>query len=171
MTQSNHETLLRFENPFAPFPGLELKAPPAAVTGIAAVLMWAVSVAAPAADFANVTSPALPAGLAGAGAFICLAGIAAFRRAGTTVNPMKPNSTAALVISGIYNRTRNPMYLGFLLILAGWALFLSNGLALLFLPAFVLYLDRFQIRAEERVLGALFGHHYSAYRANVRRWL
>lgn len=171
MTQSNHETLLQFENPFAPAPGLELKAPPAAVTGVTALLMWAVSVAAPAVDFEFLANPALSAGLGLAGALTCLAGVAAFRRAGTTVNPMKPNSTAALVSSGIYNYSRNPMYLGFLVILLGWALFLSNGLALLFLPAFVLYMDHFQIRAEERVLGALFAHHYTAYRTRVRRWL
>ncbi len=171
MTQSNHETLLQFENPFAPAQGLELKAPPAAVTAVTASLMWAVSAAAPAVDFAFLVNPALSAGLFLAGALICLAGVASFRRAGTTVNPMKPNSTVALVSSGIYKHSRNPMYLGFLVVLLSWALFLSNGLALLFLPAFVLYMEHFQIRAEERVLGALFGHHYTAYRANVRRWL
>jgi len=113
----------------------------------------------------------LPVGFVLAGALTCLAGVASFRRARTTVNPMKPDSTAALVVAGIYNYSRNPMCLGFLLILLGWALFLSNGLALLLLPAFVLYMNRFQIRPEERVLAALFAHDYAAYHARVRRWL
>ena len=63
------------------------------------------------------------------------------------------------------------MYLGFLLILLGWAVFLSNVLALILLPAFVLYMNRFQISPEERVLASLFPDDYAEYRARVRRWL
>jgi protein-S-isoprenylcysteine O-methyltransferase Ste14 len=63
------------------------------------------------------------------------------------------------------------MYLGFLLILLGWAAFLSNPLALIVAMAFVVYMNRFQILAEERALAALFGPPFSAYRAKVRRWL
>ena len=63
------------------------------------------------------------------------------------------------------------MYLGFLLILLGWAAFLSNVLALVLLPAFILYMNRFQISWEERVLASLFAHDYAEYRAKVRRWL
>ena len=84
---------------------------------------------------------------------------------------MKPNSTSSLVISGIYRYTRNPMYLGFVLVLLGWAAFLSNLAALALLPAFVLYINRFQIMPEEHVLASLFPHGYPAYRARVRRWI
>jgi protein-S-isoprenylcysteine O-methyltransferase Ste14 len=63
------------------------------------------------------------------------------------------------------------MYLGFVLILLGWALLLSNALALSLLPAVVLYLTRFQIGPEERALLSLFGHDYKEYQARVRRWL
>jgi protein-S-isoprenylcysteine O-methyltransferase Ste14 len=63
------------------------------------------------------------------------------------------------------------MYLGFLLILFGWAAFLSNVLALLVLPAFVLCMNRLQISPEERVLASLFSQEYAEYRAKVRRWL
>lgn len=63
------------------------------------------------------------------------------------------------------------MYLGFLLGLIGWAIFLSNFLALIFLPIFVLYLNRFQIGPEERALVSVFGHEFAAYRSKVRRWL
>lgn len=63
------------------------------------------------------------------------------------------------------------MYLGFLLILLGYAAFLSNVLALLVLPSFVLYMNRMQISPEERVLASLFSQEYAEYHAEVRRWL
>ena len=63
------------------------------------------------------------------------------------------------------------MYLGLLLALFAWAVFLSNPLALLLLPVYVFYIYRFQIIPEERVLASLFGTEYSAYKQSVRRWL
>jgi protein-S-isoprenylcysteine O-methyltransferase Ste14 len=63
------------------------------------------------------------------------------------------------------------MYLGLLLLLLAWAVFLSNPLALLLVPVFVLYINRFQIEPEERALSSLFGGEYAAYRKRVRRWL
>ena len=84
---------------------------------------------------------------------------------------MKPDSTSSLVVSGIYGYTRNPMYLGFLLVLLAWAIFLSNFVALALLPAFVVYMNHFQIGPEERALGSLFAQEYQAYLARVRRWI
>jgi protein-S-isoprenylcysteine O-methyltransferase Ste14 len=72
---------------------------------------------------------------------------------------------------GIYTITRNPMYLGGLMMLTGWAIFLSNALVFLFLPVYMLYIHRFQITPEERVLTSLFGREYVAYQSRVRRWL
>jgi protein-S-isoprenylcysteine O-methyltransferase Ste14 len=106
-----------------------------------------------------------------AGALIAAIGIVSFSRAKTTVNPMKPDSSTTLVVDGIYNRTRNPMYLGFFLMLVGWAILLSNVLAFLLLPTFVLYMNRFQIEPEERALASLFGQAFESYRTRVRRWL
>jgi protein-S-isoprenylcysteine O-methyltransferase Ste14 len=63
------------------------------------------------------------------------------------------------------------MYLGFLLLLLGWATFLSNLAAFILLPAFVVYMNHFQIRPEERALGSMFAQEYPAYRARVRRWI
>lgn len=105
------------------------------------------------------------------GVCVALLGVASFRRARTTVNPLKPEKASALVMSGIYRYTRNPMYLGLLLALLGWAFFLSNALAFLSLPAFILYMNRFQIAPEERVLAARFGQEFAAYLSKVRRWL
>jgi protein-S-isoprenylcysteine O-methyltransferase Ste14 len=75
------------------------------------------------------------------------------------------------VSGGIYRFTRNPMYLGRLLQLAGWAVFLSNALAALLLPVYVLYINRFQVQPEERALLERFGSEYAAYQQRVRRWL
>ncbi len=63
------------------------------------------------------------------------------------------------------------MYLGFLLVLVAWAVYLSNVVALLLVPTFVLYMNRFQIKPEERALAAKFGTQYTAYMHRVRRWL
>jgi protein-S-isoprenylcysteine O-methyltransferase Ste14 len=99
------------------------------------------------------------------------AGVLAFRRARTTVNPTTPEKATALVSSGAYRITRNPMYVGLAWVLVAWAVFLSSGWALLGVVAFVLYIGRFQIAPEERALAQLFGSEYAAYRARVRRWL
>ena len=63
------------------------------------------------------------------------------------------------------------MYLGGLVMLTGWAIFLSNALAFITLPLYVLYINRFQIAPEERVLTSLFGQEYTAYQGRVRRWM
>ena len=150
--------------------GLELKLPPVALGAITAALMWIASSVSPAFDIKFPANSVSSASLALTGALTCLAGVISFRRAKTTVNPMKPDAASSLVVSGIYRYTRNPMYAGFLLILLGWAAFLSNVLALIVVPAFVLYMNRFQILPEERVLTALFADEYTEYLARVRRW-
>ena len=151
--------------------GLELKLPPLALVVVVAALMWVASSATPAFDFFLPAKFLLSVSLALIGLVTCLSGVVSFRRAKTTINPMNVNSTSSLVVSGIYKYTRNPMYLGFVLVLLGWAAFLSNLTAFVLLPAFVLYISRFQIRPEERVLACLFPDEYPAYRAQVRRWV
>lgn len=150
---------------------LDLKVPPAGLGLFMAALMWLASWAMPAFGFIFPAREFLSVSVAVAGVVVCGLGIASFRRARTTVNPMKPDSTSSLVVSGIYRLTRNPMYLGFLLILLGWAMFLSNVLAFLFLPAFIFYMNRFQIEPEEKALTSLFGRQFVAYTSRVRRWL
>jgi protein-S-isoprenylcysteine O-methyltransferase Ste14 len=105
------------------------------------------------------------------GILIAALGVMSFRRARTTVNPMKPESSTALVVRGIYRVTRNPMYLGFLFVLGGFALFLRHPVAFLALPLFVLYMNRFQIEPEEAALRSRFGAEFTDYQSRVRRWL
>ena len=150
---------------------LELKVPPVAVTFLTALLMWLVARSLPAGAFVVPARIQFAMILALIGAATSTLGVVAFRRASTTVNPMKPEAASSLVHSGIYTVTRNPMYLGLLLILAAWGLFLANALVFLLLPVFIGYMNRFQIRPEERTLTALFGQAFVAYTARVRRWI
>jgi len=150
---------------------LELKVPPPAVALATAVLMWLASRSAPGLTFGFSSGAPVAAGLAAIGVIVAISGVVTFRRARTTLNPTKPEASSSLVSWGIYKITRNPMYLGLLLVLTAWAIFLSNWLAFLFLPLFVLYMDRFQIVPEEQALTNLFSGDFVAYQSRVRRWL
>lgn len=150
---------------------LELRVPPVVLVLNLAICMWLVAEWFPAFAVAFQWSTATALVFVSLGAGVALAGVVAFRRAGTTVNPTAPEASSAMVATGIYRRSRNPMYLGFLLILAGWSLYLSHLLAALFLPVFVLYMNRFQIAPEEKALSAKFGAQYEQYVRQVRRWL
>lgn len=150
---------------------LELRIPPPLVALLVAGAMWAVAAVAPLLDMPAFPRHAAAAAIALAGLVCSLAGIVSFRRAHTTVNPMKPQTSSSLVVSGIYRVTRNPMYLGLGCVLAAWTVLLSSAWALLGPVAFVLYMNRFQIGPEEKALSTLFGADYAAYRARVRRWL
>ena len=73
--------------------------------------------------------------------------------------------------AGIYRVSRNPMYLGFAILLLAWAVFLASPWMLLGVPAFMMFISRFQIQPEERALESLFGEEFRDYKARVRRWL
>ncbi len=94
-----------------------------------------------------------------------------FRKADTTVNPLHPQRASYLVTDGIYRFTRNPMYLGLLVILTGWAVYLGSLSPFIVLPLFVWLMTRFQITAEERALVEKFGATYLEYKDRVRRWI
>ena len=150
---------------------LELKVPPVAVVLCIAALMWLASWAMPSFGFTIPAREIISLSVAVAGVVISGSGVVSFRRARTTVNPLKPESASSLVKSGIYLLSRNPMYLGLLVILLGWAVFLANALAFVLLPAFIWYMNRFQIEPEERALASLFGKEFVSYKSCVRRWL
>ena len=150
---------------------LELKVPPPIVALVCAMLMYGAVRLAPEWHWNWSGSDLLGAGVALIGIALDLVGVVAFWRAKTTVNPLAPSSTSTIVQSGIYRYTRNPMYLGMLLILSGFALYLAHPLPFLLLPVFWAYITRFQIIPEEHMLATRFGPEYSAYASRVRRWI
>ena len=150
---------------------LELRIPPPVVAALIAGAMWGVSVVAPVIDVPGPVRTVVAAILALAGGVFAIWGLFAFHLARTTVNPMKPEATSSLVRSGVYRFSRNPMYVGLLSVLVGWAVYLASAWLLIGPVAFVLYMNRFQIAPEERALSALFGAEYADYTSKVRRWL
>ena len=150
---------------------LELMIPPPAVAALTGAAMWWISVATPLAQVPEGARIAVALAIASVGGIFVVGAGARFRRARTTFNPAKPQTASSLVTTGIYQYTRNPMYLALAFVLVAWAVFLSSPWALAGPVAFVWYISRFQIVPEERVLAGLFGTEYSAYQARVRRWL
>ena len=150
---------------------LELKIPPPIVALLIAAAMWGIALATPLVHIPALMRLVVAITIALAGVATAIAGVAAFRRAKTTVNPLKPETSSTLVTSGIYRFTRNPMYVGLALVLLAWAVFLSSPWNLLGPLAFALYMNRFQIEPEERILSGMFGAAYSAYQSKVRRWV
>lgn len=150
---------------------LELKVPPPAAALLAALAMWLLTYGLDGLSFAVPERRAVSMVLAVSGIAISAAGTWSFWRARTTVNPTRPEAASSLVATGIFRFTRNPMYLGLFLVLAGWAAHLANAAALAGPLLFALYVTRFQILPEERALATKFGPEFDAYKRRTRRWI
>lgn len=150
---------------------LDTKIPPPVVMLLLCIAMWCVARAFPEARMPLSWLGAIGGVLILLGLTLELRPALQFARARTTVNPMRPATSAALVTSGFYRFSRNPMYVGQALLLLGVGCLLRNAYAFLALPALIGYITVFQILPEERALSAKFGAEYDAYRRRVRRWL
>ena len=150
---------------------LALKVPPVAQVIITAAAMYGVSKMVPALTFSLDGSTALAVALGAMGLSLGIMGVTQFRIAQTTPNPQALEKVSSLVTSGVYQYSRNPMYVGLVLILLGWAFYLSHFLAFVLLPIFILYMTRFQIQPEERMMAQKFGKIYQDYLNKVRRWI
>lgn len=150
---------------------LENTIPPPLIAVLVAFGMWGLSRVTPGMAINDTLRLVAAAIILVAGVAFCLAGVISFRLAKTTVNPLKPEAASSLVNSGVYRISRNPMYLGFALVLAAWAVYLASPHALLGVLVFVLYMNRFQILLEERALENLFGEEFTHYQSRVRRWI
>lgn len=149
---------------------LEHKVPPPLIGALCALLMWLICGMPPLTGKPPLLLvPALA--LVVLGLMVEAAGVLSFRRARTTVNPFAPERTVNIVSSGIYRLSRNPMYLGMVCILTGWAVWLWQVQAVLGMVLFVAWITRFQIIPEEQVLTQKFGTEYRQYRQRVRRWV
>ena len=132
--------------------------------------MWLLDRTAPLLEF--ITPPLHRAGwvlIAAGGAIIAMA-VQQFRRANTTVDPTRPARASALVRTGIFGYSRNPMYLGMAVGLGGGALLLGSLSPWFVVALFVPLLTWLQIKPEEAVLATLFGRDYDEYCTQVGRW-
>jgi len=150
---------------------LKLLVPPPLVTLISALLMWGTASQFEALNFNFPFQEIAAYAFISLGVMIDIISIFAFQSAKTTVTPLAPEKASSLVVSGLYRFTRNPMYLGMLLILVGVALLLGSFANLVVLVAFIAYITAFQIKPEEERLQEVFGAQYLSYMQEVRRWI
>lgn len=150
---------------------LELKVPPPIVALLVAGAMWLLAMGLPLVDVSPSFKVKLALALVFLGVCFDLSALQLFFRKRTAINPMRPQNTSVMVVSGIYQFTRNPMYLGMVCLLMAWAVYLGSAFALAGPVGFVLYINRFQIKPEERFLLHKFGTVYADYLKRVRRWV
>lgn len=150
---------------------LELKVIPLLQVVIVALLMWLTALFLPSLAIPPLLRLSLTTLFTVLGISFATLGVFAFRKHHTTVNPTKPQEASALVVSGVYKITRNPMYVGFLMLLIAWAVLQSSHYALSLTVVFILYMNRFQIQPEERFLAKKFPNEFENYKKAVRRWL
>ena len=105
------------------------------------------------------------------GIFILINPVLKFKKSKTTINPIKFKKVNKLVTSGIYKYTRNPMYLGLLMIVISSSIFYLNIYSILTPLFFYLWINRFQIKREEIFLTEKFGKEYLSYKNTTRRWI
>ena len=150
---------------------LENKLPPPFLTLALGAGMWGLARCLPATPI----DPRLHVLLTLAAGTVALifgaGGILAFRLAHTTINPVQIDQASRVVTGGVFRYTRNPMNVGLTALLTAWAFWLAVPWTLLGPLIFALFIHRFQILPEERVMTAKFGGEYEDYRQRVRRWL
>ena len=150
---------------------LENRIPPPVLMALIAIVMYLFAKITPITPLSNLIRwglailLALLAGLFGSSAF------RAFFRANTTIDPIKIEKTSTLVTWGVYRYSRNPMYLSLTLLLCAWNIWLARPILILGPIFFVIFISRFQIIPEERVLFKRYGLEFINYKKLVRRWL
>ncbi len=150
---------------------LENRIPPPVVALGTAIAMWFLAKVEAPFYFDSVVFKAIAVTLFIAGLAINIASALSFRRAGTTVNPLKPETAGKLVNTGMYRFTRNPMYLGMAIVLLAWFTWLGNPLVIILPVFFVAFITRFQIIPEERALRKLFPDDCETFFSSTRRWI
>lgn len=150
---------------------LELKVPPVALFLLMVLLMYWLRGLIPSLKITVPFVEFVTAGLTVLAGFVGVAGVYEFRKAKTTVNPVKPETASLVVDTGVFAYTRNPMYVALLLVIIAIGLWWQHLSVILCGGLFVAYMNRFQIKPEERALERLFGEDYLDYKNQVRRWI
>jgi protein-S-isoprenylcysteine O-methyltransferase Ste14 len=150
---------------------LKLKIPPVVVFLICIGLMWAIHQFIPNQGVLFEAGKFIGIGLMILGGSIGVLAIIEFARRSTTVNPHKPENSKELVTTGVYQYSRNPMYLGLLIALLSPVFYWGNAVTLLVLPLFAWYINKFQIKPEEDIMQQKFGDEFLKYKKEIRRWI
>lgn len=151
--------------------GLDNRIPPPVLFLVTALAMGAASAMLPPSGLGGPWTSALGVGLALLAALTGPPAIFRFRRVGTTINPVEISRASTLVTDGVYRWSRNPMYVSMAALLGAIAAFTAQLWLITGVVAFVLFITRFQILPEEKVMRLRFGAPYEAYCRQVRRWL
>ena len=148
---------------------MNTKIPPPIVTATFGLIIYFSKSFSPGYSFENSNMISVIFLLFGLGIFS--AAVQSFKKHKTTINPLSPDKASSLVNSGIFSYSRNPMYLGMLLILlsVSFKFNISGGLFISFL--FKIYITRFQIIPEEEAMAKLFGEEFITYKNQTRRWI
>ena len=105
------------------------------------------------------------------GIIILITAVLSFKRQSTTVSPLQPEKASYLVVSGIFKYSRNPMYLGMLLILISMTIKFNFVGGILIIFGFITFITKFQIIPEETALERLFGKEFTRYKKKTKRWI
>ena len=149
---------------------LSNRIPPALVFAFFAAGMLLLDRVLPVGNFEFFGRRTLTFVLVGSGVLLGLVSLIQFGKNRTSIDPLHPEKASTLVTGGIYQYSRNPMYLALLMVLLGWGLYLGNAFNTLLAAGFVGYMNAFQIQPEEEVMQRKFGSVYRQYCSLVRRW-
>lgn len=152
-------------------PSLELKIPPIVVLLIAAIGLYFTPLMGQYSDLIGDHTRFVSRVVLALALVIGVFGVVTFKKAKTTVNPVSIAKASNLVTHGIFQLTRNPMYLAMALVIVAMSIRIDNVLALFWVIPFCVFITRYQIMPEERMLLSLFGKPYADYMQSVRRWL
>lgn len=150
---------------------MKLKAPPVLQVFFFGFLMWLLKSVTKVTHFNFAYQEELSWIIFILAMVIGLLAVYSFRKARTSVDPLHPEKASKLVVKGLYNYTRNPMYLALLLVLLAFFLRLGSLYNIITMALYVLYITEFQIKPEEKALTELFGEQYLEYKSKVRRWI
>jgi len=150
---------------------MNARIPPLILLLIAGAIMWLVADSELAALISIHYALALSLTCAALGIFLSVLAIWQFRVAQTTSNPLNLEKTTSLVDTGVFSWSRNPMYVGMVLMSIGWGVWLSALANIVVIAVFVLVITELQIKPEEEALKKLFGSAFEEYSQQVRRWL
>ena len=104
------------------------------------------------------------------GFYIVIRSSRLFAQAKTSIDPLRPFKSTSLITNDIYKYSRNPMYLGYLLIIIGSSVYLGNVISIIIISLFIFTINFLQIIPEEETLKDIYGPRYDEYLSKVRRW-